>query len=112
MPVILVGSHHEYFVAAGGSLLAQGADHVIGFIAIQLHDGQIKAANYFFYIRNGADQVFRSLLAVRLIFCKISMSFGGSMRVEAHGQMCGLLVIDQVEQGIGKSELGIGITAL
>ena len=100
-----------YFIACFCGLFAQRADHIICFIAIHFHDRNIETPDDLFDIGNSGQNIFRCFLAVGFIVCKIGMPFGWGMRIKTNSHMGGLLFVDQVNQGIGKPKLGIGVSS-
>ena len=109
LAVVLVRRYHKYLISGLRSLLAEGADHIVGFITIQFHAGNIESRNNLLYIGYRCENVFRRFLPVCLVIGEIGMSFRRRVRVKANRHVRRFLLGDQFHQGIGKSKLGVCI---
>ena len=58
------------------------------------------------------SNLFRCFLAVGFVIGKVGVAFGWRMRIKTHGHVRGVLIFDQLNNGVGKTELCIGIAAL
>ncbi len=112
LSVILIRCDHEYFITSSFGLFAQRTDDIVGFESVKLHAGDVEPFDDGLDIGKGADQILRGFLAVGLILGKVRMAFRRGVCIKTHGHMRGLLVVDQVDQGIRETELRIGVASL
>ena len=112
LPEILVRRNHERGVAFRFGLFRQRADHIISLVAIALEDGDVHALDDAPDVREIGADIIGHLLPVRLVIEQCFVSFGRCSSVEHHGDVCGLLAPDQIEQGGGETERRARVEAL
>jgi len=87
-------------------LRCDGADHVVGLVALQFQDGDVEGGDQVADAVNLEAQVVGHLVA-RALVVRVQIAAPGKALVEGHGQIVGVLV-EQVEQGTGEAVDGIG----
>ena len=109
---ILVGSHH----ICGEPLLfgatGEGADHIVSLIALDFHHRYAVSSDDILDIGDSLPDVFGSLIALGFILLELPLAEGRTGRVEADSQMGGVLSLQQVFEGIYKTEYGRGVKAV
>jgi len=90
-------------------LFGQRSNYVVSLITIQFNYWYIKSGNDALNIRNSIHQVLGRFLPIRFVIGEISMSLSRRICIKTNRHVRWLLIIHQVNQGGGKSELRIGI---
>jgi len=75
---ILVRGDHEDFEAFGFGLFGQGADDVVGFVAVFFKDGDVEGLGEFENKGDGGAEFLGHLLALGLVFGEVDVALGGS----------------------------------
>ena len=95
LPVIFIGRNHKNFVARFFCLLCQRTNYIISFVTIFFYTGNIEAFYNSFNIGQRRQNIFRSLLPVGFIICKIGMALCRCMGIKTYCHVRWLLVIDE-----------------
>ena len=112
LAVVLVRCHHvdvEPFLFGQPS---EVADHVVRLEAGLRDGGNPHGLGQGVDVGHACLDVLRGLIAVCLVLGKGLVAEGGARRIEHDGQVGGLLVADDVEDGRGESEYGAGVGPL
>ena len=110
---VFVGGDHEGVVIAfvvGG--LGEGADEVVGFVAIDFEEGDGEGFAEFFAGGDGGAEFVGHLVAVGFVFGILFVARGGGGGVPGDGEVGGLLVLDDGEESVGEAEEGGCVDAL
>ncbi len=110
---ILVGGDHEGFeVTPGVGLPGEGADDVVGLVAVQFEDRDVERFTEALEVGEGGGQFLRHVLAVGLVLGKELVAGSGRGGVEGHREVGGLLFFENGQEGVGKPEEGRGVNPL
>ena len=89
---ILVGRDHERDEILRAGFPREGADDVVGLVAVELERGEIEGADEALDVGDGAAEVLGHFLALRLVGGELDVAGGGRGGVEDDGEMGGLLL--------------------
>ena len=109
---VLVRSHHERLKPRRLSPFYQGADHVIGFEAIDLEHRDVKRAAERLDVRDGCGEFLGHFVAVRLVRWKLDMPRGGSRGVKRNPDVARLFIFQNGQQRGDEAIQSGGIDAL
>ncbi len=112
LTIVFVGRYHIYFVPFFLGFFREGPDYIIGLVSIQCDHRYVQPFHDAFDIRYGRKNVFRCFLPVGLVVGEIGMPFRWRVCIETYGHVCGILVLDQLQDRIGKTKLGVGVASL
>ena len=87
--------------------MAEGAQKIVGFIAIKFKDGDIECLDKLSYSPQLVNQLLRRRRAVCLVLVEEAVAEGGCFPVEGDGIVAGLELIDSLEQHTGKAIDGV-----
>ena len=102
LAVVLVGGHHIDLKTLYLGVLGQGAHHVVGLIAVHLHNGHAEGLEDALDIGHGVDDIVGRGFAVGLVLLKLGVAESGRTRVKRHGDVGRLLVLHQLVEHIGE----------
>ena len=108
---VLVRGHHVGGVPVLLGMPRQGADHVVRLVPVAFQDGDVEALDDAADVGDVRGDVVRHLLPVRLVLRVFQVPLGGLGGVEDHGDVGGLLLLDQVQQGEREAECRAGVEA-
>ena len=106
LAIVLVGGEHIGVNTDGIGLFCQCTNHVVGFEAIGLEDGDAHGAQDIFDDRHTHADVFWCLLALRFIGGERLAAEGGSVGIESHAQVGGLFLGHHLVQGVHETHDG------
>ena len=109
LPVVFVGRNHVHGVAFGFSLFGQGANHVVGLIALHHYDGDVEGLDDFFDPGDSNANIGGLFFAIGLVGLIHFMPKRWSMWVKSHGNMGWFFSAHQVPQLTGETIDGRGI---
>ena len=109
LSVILVGGHHVGGEAVLLRLVCECANDIVGLIAGHFNHGDAEAVQYFLDVGHGSLYVFGGCLALSLVALIRLVAECGSGRVEAHGYVGGILLLEHFEQGVEEAECRRGV---
>ena len=98
MAVVFVGCDHVYIVSLFFSLFGNGANEVIGFIIIEVKDGDFHGRQNLFDVRHGNRNILGLGVSVGLVFRVVIVS-EGALRVEGYSDVAGFLVLHEIPEG-------------
>ena len=101
---VLVWGHHEDVKPFLLCALREAANQVVCFESRGLQHGNAHAFQNLDNPRHTEFDVFGRLVAVGLVVFELFVAQGGPRRIEHHGQVCGLLRSDDLEQGVGEAK--------
>ena len=96
LAVVFIGGNHVHGVAFFFCLFGQGANHVIGFITLHHHDGDVHGFNNFFDPGNRYADVLGLLFAVGLVGFVHVVPKRGAMWVKSHRNVRGFFGAHEV----------------
>jgi len=108
---VLVGRDHVGGEFLPGGLAREGADDVVGFVAIEFEDGQVEGADESLDVGDGGAEVLGHFLALGFVGGKFLVSRGGHGGVEDNGEMGGRLLGEEFEEGVGEAVNRGGVAA-
>ena len=111
LAIIFVRCHHVHLKAIGCCAGGQGSNDVIGFVAIQLKNGDVETAYDLFHNRQAVPNVFGCFLACSLV---LFVQFIAKRRrgcIEGHPNVRWLLFGEHLHQRIGKPKRNRCISA-
>ena len=107
LPEVLVSRDHIGEKSLLLGLVGEGADDIVGLIALNLKDGDAVGLQDAFDVGDSHEDAFGRLFAVGLVGFVILVPEGlAAWRVEAHGDVRRPLALEQVLQGVDKAEHG------
>ena len=109
---VLVPGDDNGIAALGGVHPGHGAQQVVCLPALQLVAANVHGIQHLFQHRHLDGQLLRHSLALSLVLSVGLVAEGGGAHVKGHRQPLGLLLVQQLEQDIQKSENGVGGQAL
>lgn len=112
LAVVFVGGHHVGVEAGLFGLLGQRAYYVVGLVARHLDDGYAVGAYDFLDDGHRLAYDFGRLFALGLVLLVGLVPEGGAGRVEAHGDVRGVLLAQYLFEGVDKAEDGRGVDSL
>ena len=104
LPVVLVGRHHVDVVAGRSPLLREGADHVVGLIALDFENRDAHGFEHPLDIGHRNEYVLRSLGAVGLVFGEDLAAETATLGIERHAQQVGALTLLDVAEELHEAE--------
>ena len=110
LAIIFIGRNHIHFISFICCLPGHGSNHIIRFVAIHFHNGDVESFYDTFDIRKRIQKIFRRFFAIGFVVGKVRMSFRGGMCIETHSEMRWFFFIDEIEQRIGETELRIRVS--
>ena len=110
---VLVGRHHDNLVEARElGLVTEGADNVVGLVALAGEDGDAEVADDALHPRQAHLYLFRHRLAVGLVLGVHLVAERRRLQVESHADMCGALAAQQVVERGGEAQHARGVEPL
>ena len=110
LPEVFVGGDHVdglkvFFFGA----VCEGADDVVGFVAVEFEYGDAEGFGDAVEVRHGGGEVFGHFFAVGFVLGVDAMPLGGCRGVEDDGEVTGLPFVDDVDEGGSEPEDGRGV---
>ena len=93
-------------------LAGERADDIIGFVARQLQHRDVHGPAKAFHIRNRGGAILRHFFALGLVRGELDVAFGRFGRIKRDRKVSWPLVLEDVQEGIGKPQHGGGIYPL
>ena len=109
---VTVAREDEDLVACFGAAAGEGCDDVVGFVVFVSERGDVERAKHLFDEVNLAVKGFRDGVAAALIFAVFGGAEGASGQVEGYGNVAGLVVFDDAQQGRKEGVDGFGVLAV
>ena len=108
---VLVAGHHVGHETRRRGFLREGAYHIVGLKARHLEDGDAVGLENALDVGHRHLDALGCLVAVGLVLLIGLMPEGLAFGVEAHGDVRGILALEQVLQSVDKAENGAGVDA-
>ena len=109
--VLIWGDHEDFVKAIGLSTMSEGADNVVGLIAIHLEYRNPKCFSDPAKMRHRGGEVFWHGFALSLVFWVQNVACGWGRSIKDYSEVTGLLLGDQLDQGAGESKDSRGVEA-
>ena len=110
LPEVFVrGDHVDGLKVFFFGAVGEGADDVVSFVAVEFEDGDAEGLGDAVEVGHGGGEVLRHFLAVGLVLGVDDMPLGRCGGIKDDGEVAGLPLIDDVDEGGGKPEDGGGI---
>ena len=106
LAVVLVGRHHVGLYALLVGLACQRAYHIVGLVVLHFEARDAVGLQYLLDIGHRQADGLGSLLALRLILRIGFVAEGAARGVESHAQVGGLLLLNDLLQGVHKAQDG------
>ena len=104
LTVVLVGRHHVDVVAGRSPLLREGADHVVGLIALDFENRDAHGFEHPLDVGHRDEYVLRSFGAVGLVFGEDLAAETAPLGIERHAQQVGALALLDVAEELHEAE--------
>ena len=102
--VLIWGDHEDFVKAIGLSTVSEGADNVVGLVAIHLEYRNPERFGDTAKVWHCSGEVFWHGFALRLVFRVQNVACGWGRGIKDHREVAGLLLGDQLDQGAGESK--------
>ena len=99
-------------LAGGLGLRGEGADDVVGLVAVEFEDRDVEGLAEALEVGQGGGEVLGHLVALGLVFGKELVARGRGGGVEGDREVGGLLLLEDGQEGVGEAEEGGGIDPL
>ena len=109
LPVVLIGRHHINVVTRRNTLLREGADHVVGLVALDLQHRDTHGVEHPFDIRHREEDILGRLGPVGLVFGENLAAETATLGIERHTQQIGTFAFLNVAQELDESEHNGGV---
>ena len=106
LAVVLVGGHHVGIESLLFGQFGQGAYHIVGLETGHLDDGYVVGPDNLLDDGDRVTNHFGRLFALSLVLLVGFMAEGRSLRVESHGNVRGVLLFEQLFEGVDKPQDG------
>ena len=109
---VAVAGEDEDLVAGFGAATGEGCDDVVGFVVFVGERGDVERAEHLFDEVNLAVEGFGDGVAAALVFAVFGGAEGAAGQVEGYGDVAGLVVFDDAQQGGEEGVDGFGVLAV
>ena len=98
--IVFIGRHHPSLKTGRFGFPSQRADHIVRFVTRIPENGDVQSVQHSSDQRDLFADIFWLFVAGRFVFGKLFVAKGRFLGVECHGNVCGLLPFENIEQRI------------